>query len=672
MVAMKQNNLNAIRTSHYPRHPSFFDVADELGFYVISEADLECHGFGVFSHSDEEAASWLSSNPAWAAAYLDRAQQLVERYKNHASIIIWSLGNECFYGTNHVRMYKYIKQRDSTRLIHYEPDKNASTADMYSRMYLSLDGIDAQLATFTDKPLILCEFAHSMGNGPGGLLDYIKKFRSEPRMQAGLIWEWSNHGLLAHNKRYSDGPDIGEYYAYGGDFGDEPNDADFILDGMMLSDHSPMPSIYEYSKTIQPVEVAFDSSSKQLTITNHYDFLDLSHLNVTWYVVMDGNETSRQSLELPRLAPHSNHSVAVPSFTSSLTDEAWLFIEFRLRDCRIWAKAGQVVAWEQIYLPKAASALTTRQIDCLNRLQASLNMSQTATHIKISSAETKFDFDLLRGNVSWEDSNHAILQRGPELNFYRALTQNDVAGDHREYWSQARVNEMHPQVRDVSWSSEPSTTSFPFTLTYSMRIAPKVLEWGCEAELIYTINPSTPRTLNLHVKGHFVGNSTPPTLPRIGLLTVLPGEFNQTSFFGRGPHENYRDSKQSARMGNYQKSLDELFTHYDYPQENGNRGDLRWLELHNAVTGATLRITMQDDQGQQRPFDFSARNYYAEDLDRARHPYELAWYRRNETVLNIDYAHNGLGSATCGPGPFEWYRLKPTPFEFTVTFELRN
>ena len=664
LIRMKQSNINSIRTSHYPPHPNFFEVADELGFYVIAEADLECHGFGFTSDNDIVAAEWTSSNPDWTAAYLDRAEQLVERLKNHVSIIFWSLGNECFYGTNHVLMYEYIKQRDPTRLVHYQPDMNATSTDMYSRMYLDMDGIDEILGNFTDKPFILVEFAHALGNGPGGLSDYIKKFRSSPGLQGGHVWQWSGHGLLTKT------PDGTPYYGYGGDFGDFPNDKDWVFNGLVYSDHTPEISLWEYSKTIQPVEVQIDNSTNEVVITNHYDFIDLSKLEATWYVVTDGNESSRTVWDIPQVLPGTNVSVPLPNTNSTTSGESWLFVEFRLRNATVWAEKGHVVAWEQLHLPQKPASSPMRYARQLMSRQSGMNVTQNATHIVLQVSENVYDFDLLRGNVSWRHADNPILQRGPELNFDRALTQNDEAfwGDFESFWDNARIREMHPQIRDVFWSDPSSENAM--TIKFSMHIGPKEKEWGCQAQLTYTIRPSEPAALTINVRGDFFGNNTPPTLPRIGMLTVLPQEFNQASWFGRGPHENYRDCKQSARMGNYAKTVDDLFTYYDFPQENGNRGDLRWLEVGNNVTGTTLRVTMDDDQGKMRPFDFNARHFHWQDLYTAEHPFKLPERKRNETFLNIDYAHNGIGSASVSVRPFPWDRLEAGPFEFNIRYEL--
>ncbi|TDZ24904.1 Beta-galactosidase [Colletotrichum orbiculare MAFF 240422] len=654
LIRMKQSNINTIRTAHQPPHPDFFDVADEIGFYVISEADLECHGFGgEIEDTDEEAAQWTSDSPDWEDAYVDRAHQLVERYKNHASIIIWSLGNECFYGRNLATMTRWIKDRDPSRIIHYEPDREAESVDMYSQMYKAPYSIRDFISNHTDKPFILCEYAHAMGNGPGGLKEYVELFRSEPLVQGGLVWEWSNHGLLKKEG------DI-EFYAYGGDFGDEPNDADFIMDGLTLSDHTPMPSLIEYAKAIQPITVNLTEDGRQFVVTNHYDFLNVNEHDISWHLVLDGQEpTSPTSLELD--VPAGEQQVVSFSFgNTTFVSEAWFTIEFALKNDTVWADKGHVVAWDQLHLNAPPQTNQTKRyvspVKAAKARQSNIQVEQDRTHLKVDNGDSSLDFDLLRGNVSWTANGVDIFQRGPELAFYRALTQNDASqwGDGPD-WEDARVGSMHTQVRDVTWQE----TDAGLDVRYKVRVAPKVQEWGVEADLTYTV---TPGSLSVHARGDFVGNNTPEVIPRIGLMAVLPVEFDEVAWFGRGPGENYKDTKEGCRIGRYEATVDELFTYYDYPQENGNREDLRWLQIGTGDDGVKLDVRRTETE----PFSFTARRYMPYDLDDAKHPHDLE--ALNMTVLHIDYDNHGIGSATVGPKPFEPYRCYTESFDFT--FEL--
>ncbi|KAL0931305.1 beta-galactosidase/beta-glucuronidase [Colletotrichum truncatum] len=653
LILMKRSNINTIRTAHQPPHPDFFDVADEIGFYVISEADLECHGFGKAEKTKEEAGKWTSDNLDWEAAYVDRAHQVVERFKNHASVIIWSLGNECFYGQNLDTMARWIRQRDPSRIIHYEPDRNATSVDMYSQMYESPTSILEFIGNHTDKPFILCEYAHAMGNGPGGLKEYIELFRTEPLIQGGLVWEWSNHGLLKKEG------DI-EYYAYGGDFGDYPNDADFIMDGLTLSDHTPMPSLNEYAKAIQAITVNLTGDGHQMVVTNHFDFHDVNDFSASWHIIQDGQEpTSRQPLNLPSIPAGEQRTVNLPTGNSSFAGESWVTVEFALKNDTVWAEKGHVVAWDQLHLNAPATGNRTRRdVSVRARQSGNLTVKQDRTHLKVENGESSFDFDLLQGNVTWNINGVDVFQRGPELFFYRAQTQNDESeeGD-GPIWVKARVNSMHTQVRDVRWQESDGG----LTVNYKVRVAPKALEWGVEADLTYTVSSDS---LTVHARGDFEGKTKPEVVPRIGLMAVLPTDFNEVSWFGRGPGENYKDTKEGCRIGQYKSSVEDLFTYYDYPQENGNREDLRWLQISNGAGGVTLDARRSEAE----PFSFTAQRYLPYDLDDAKHPYDLK--PLNMTVLHLDYDNNGIGSATVGPRPFEQYRCYAEAFDFTFDLSI--
>jgi len=269
VLLMKRHNINAVRTSHYPNDPRFYDLCDEYGLYVIDEADLECHGFGYTAD-----ANWLSDNSEWEKAYVDRMERMIERDKNHPSIIMWSLGNESFFGRNHEAMAARARFMDPTRLIHYEGDRDAKVADVFSTMYSSVEAM-AELGARTDldKPHILCEYAHAMGNGPGGLKEYWETFYAHKRLQGGFVWEWLDHGIPQHAKNGQ------KYFAYGGDFGDQPNDGNFVIDGLVMPDRTPSPGLIEYKKVIEPVKVEeVNLSAGQVKVTNRYDFISLDHL----------------------------------------------------------------------------------------------------------------------------------------------------------------------------------------------------------------------------------------------------------------------------------------------------------------------------------------------------------------------------------------------------------
>ncbi|CAG9947389.1 unnamed protein product [Clonostachys rosea f. rosea IK726] len=662
LILMKQHNINALRCSHQPNDPRLYEVCDELGLYVIAEADLETHGFDPVERSNikdqnlktrveiqEEsyklAAKWTSDNLEWREAYLDRAVQLVQRFKNYPCIVFWSLGNEAFYGQNHAAMYKWIKENDPTRLVHYEGDREALSADMYSVMYASLDGMKKHITEKTDRPLIQCEFGHAMGNGPGGLSEYIQAFRTEKLLQGGFIWEWCNHGLRTRDDKIF-------YNAYGGDFGDEPNDADFVMDGMTWTDHTPNPGLVEYKKVIEPVTVTKDGD--QLVVRNHYEFIDLGHLDVTWHLVQETGNTEAQPFELPQIKGGESVTVGFPSGVSLGTDSTWFALNFRLKADTKWAKKGHEVAWSQIPL-FGEQQLPLPSVPSEPGSLFSIREKGARLFITSPSFKSHLTFDLIRGNLQWSNEKGKILTKGPELGLYRALTQNDVgeSGD-APVWQRFRVGSAKMHVRSATWKVENGKV----IIVSQVRVQPTVLEWACNATMTYTISEGS---VHLHTQGSFSG-TYPEIMPRVGLTLSLPKYYNAAEWFGRGPGESYLDKKASARFGRWNSSIDELNTAYEWPQENGNRADTRWLRVKSATPGehggATIEARMVT------PFHFSLRKHATDDLDKSKHPHELT--ELDETVLNLDHLQHGLGTGSCGPGPWSQYRLKTGPFEFTT------
>ncbi|KAK7420339.1 hypothetical protein QQX98_002762 [Neonectria punicea] len=432
LVLMKKCNINAIRCAHQPNDPQIYELCDELGLYVIAEADLEAHGFDpvertsikdkhmmtgmeIQETSFKRAARWTSDNPDWEDAYLDRAVQLVERFKNYSSIIFWSLGNEAFYGRNHASMYRWIKNRDPSRLVHYEGDREGVTTDVYSAMYYSIDDLKKHVSEKTDRPLILCEYGHAMGNGPGGLEDYVATFRSEPLLQGAFIWEWCNHGLLKREGKTL-------YHAYGGDFNDHPNDGDFVLDGMVWSDHTDNPGLTEYKKAIEPVSVRI--GGHELEIKSHYHFKDLTHLSASWRLVKESGKTDLFDPELPEIKPDRSVRIDVPVGFEEKTEDTWLEISFRLKHATAWAEEGHEVAWSQLPL------FNEHSLPLCHTLEPGASLTivekQGRLFISTTSFQTLFTFDLVRGTLQWSHEKGPIITKGPELGLFRALTQNDA------------------------------------------------------------------------------------------------------------------------------------------------------------------------------------------------------------------------------------------------------
>jgi beta-galactosidase/beta-glucuronidase len=445
ILIMKRHNVNTVRTSHYPNDPRFLDLCDEYGLYVIDECDLECHGFCFTKDFNR-----VSNDPAWEAAYVDRMERLVHRDKNHACVIFWSLGNEACFGRNHEAMATRARELDPTRLIHYEGDQGLVTADVYSTMYPHVNDLEAvntgkyperwikNQAKMETLPFILCEYAHAMGNGPGNLKEYWDAFYRHRRIQGGCIWEWCDHGIRQRD-------DKGEWFAYGGDFGDLPNDGNFVIDGLVTPDRVPSPGLVEYKKVIQPVLLeALHLEKGRLRVTNRYDFIGLGHLSLGWSVSADGALVASGSLPMPAVAAGASADIIVP-WTKPARPvagaEYWLTIQMLLAEDRNWAPRGHEVAWAQFQLPvKTAAAPAITGVG-----RTPLRCRESGTALVIDGADFRLSFDKIHGTLAdWQAAGMALIDAGPKLHFWRAPSDNDRSwGNHfAAQWEKSGLNSL--------------------------------------------------------------------------------------------------------------------------------------------------------------------------------------------------------------------------------------
>ena len=658
---MKKNNINAVRTAHYPDDPRFYRLCDEYGLYVIDEADLETHGFVII-----DDWSRLSNDKEWEQAYVDRMQRMVERDKNHPSVIIWSLGNESGFGSNHHAMAEWAKQRDDTRLIHYENESrdilNASdyepkeenvAADFFSTMYTSVELMEklGQREDLT-QPHILCEFGHAMGNGPGGFKEYFDTFYKYPRLQGGFVWEWMDHGIRT---RTSEGE---EYFGYGGDFGDSPHDSNFVIDGMVMPDRTPSPALMEYKKVIEPIRVS-DFSLDKLTvlIENRYDFSDLEHIHAQWELT-DGEKLIAQGkLDVSSIKAREKRTVSVPlsDLLSTYCQQsgAILTIKFLQASDTEWAPIGHEIAWEQFIIPVSkASATNTMH----NWKTSPLRVSHYGREIRITGSNFEVAFSERTGAInSWKINNFDLLEAGPKLNFWRALTDNDKLGlvefgeaSISKDWIQKGLNAMQHRRKAVTVEEGDCEV----VITVLEKIAPPVLDWGYEVTTIYKVFESG--VIHIDVDAKKVGKGS-RTLPKIGLQLQLDSSLKNVVWSGRGPGESYPDTKSANRFGVWHSDVEKLFTNYVVPQENGNRTDTEWVSL---TRDDGLGIFVKGNM-----FNFSAREYTTENLDEAAHTYELS--KSGSIELNLDHKVQGIGSASCGPGVLEQYQLLNDSFSFS-------
>ncbi|MER5548140.1 glycoside hydrolase family 2 TIM barrel-domain containing protein [Streptomyces sp. NPDC002589] len=628
VLLMKRHNINAVRTSHYPPHPAFLDLCDELGLWVIDECDLETHGFTEQDWRDNPV-----DDDRWTPALLDRASRMVERDKNHPSVVIWSLGNEAGTGRGLTAMAEWIKGRDSSRLVHYEGDLTCRDTDMYSRMYADHAeverigrGLDGGTLRRRQLPFILCEFAHAMGNGPGGLADYQGLFESHDRLQGGFVWEWIDHGI-AH-------PELG--FAYGGDFGEELHDGNFVCDGLLFPDRRPSPGLVEYKKVIEPVGISGDPGDGTVRITNKQDFADLSALAFSWAYEVDGERVESGVLSVPALVPGESADVKLPAPPAGgPAGEAHWTIRAALAADTPWAAKDHVVAWGQVQVSErrvptvAVTARPATGDDGVVTLGPGTFDARTGTLTAI-------------GDVS---------VTGLRLDVWRATTDNDDGAPWQPdlryglLWRGLGLHRMRHRLDAVETGEH--------TLTVRTRVAPAAREVGLSTVYRWT---SDGERLRLTVSTVPEGDWTVP-LPRLGIRFGLTTA-DAVRWFGGGPGEAYPDTRTASAIGRWQSTVDSMQTPYVRPQENGARIDVRWAELGG------LRI--EGDPA----FSLTARRWTTEQLDAATHLTDLTPLAASAAGVwvNLDHGQHGIGSQSCGPGPLPQYHLRAEPAEFSFVF----
>ncbi len=661
IILMKQHNINAVRTSHYPDDPRWYDLCDQYGLYLIDECDLETHGFIHIKNWGGNPAE----DPAWRDACVDRMVRMVERDKNHPSIIIWSLGNEAHFGCNHEAMAAVARALDPSRPIHYEGDYHLKTADIYSLMYAPpqqvlligqgdeegyrklVNNAPEPGKQFTGQPFVLCEYAHAMGNGPGGLKEYWDLIWQYDRLMGAFVWEWADHGI---RQKTADGR---EYFVYGGDFHDEPNDGHFVCDGLVFPDRRPSPGLIEYKKIIEPVHVeSVDLATGKFSILNRYDFINLNQLNLVWSIMADGKPVQTGHLALPSIPGRKSKTLTLPYSLPEQTQPGTIYhlnLSFQLATDEAWAPAGFETAWAQFDLPVQSAQASLLEIYAM----PSLAIEENETRLIVRGASFEFCFDKVRAVISsWRHQNQPVIKTGPKLNFWRALTDNDRAWSSSKPWRETGLHQLQHRTNRVE--VETLAGGKAIRIKAQVRIAPPVRDCGFLCDYIYTLYGSG--DLMMELQGTPQGQWF-DTIPRIGLEMSLPASYERVQWFGRGPGESYSDTKQANRFGHWQATVDELYTPYIFPQENGNRTDVLWVSIESRqgfgllATGAEL-------------LNFSAHRYSPMDFENAQHTIDLI--PRDELFLHLDYRQNGIGSASCGPPPTEAYLLRPDAFKFSL------
>ena len=662
LIMMKRAGVNAIRTSHYPPHPRVLDLADELGFWVLEECDYETHGF--------EGCGWQgnpSDDARWTEACLDRMERTVERDKNHPSVIIWSLGNEAGAGRNLAQMADWVRRRDPARPVHYEGDHTCAYTDIYSRMYpnyLETEAIGAgrgfifflstpeEAERVRSKPFVMCEYAHAMGNGPGGMDVYDDLTERYPRLHGGFIWEWRDHGLLTRT------PEGIAFYAYGGDFGEVLHDGNFVMDGMLLPDSTPTPSLAEFTRVNQPI--VFDLDRTRLTIRSRYHTLSTEHLRFVAIKEVDGYPAAEATLQVPTVPPEQLATVTLPDDLVSPGDgETWLTVKAELAAPTPWADHGHEVALGQFELTIPDTIMT------LPAWPAPPTRAPDERVITLGPAQ----FDARTGRLL---RLHATEVDGPRLELWRGPTDNDR--------SSARGSFELASPEDTHGEGAPGPSSEQRWRERGLDRLVHRLDhlYVDQDQLLAQVRVAAAGgNLFVDVSYHWwltdglalLVKVTPSagwdcSWPRVGVRFDLPSELRHASWLGTGPNESYPDTRTAARVGRFAADVDELNVRYSRPQETGHRSELRELVISDAA-GPRLSVTTWPNEQHHRP-GFTLSAYTPQQLDRARHPYELV--PSDHVYLFIDDAVHGIGSRACGVDVLPKHALWPIAGQFAIRF----
>jgi beta-galactosidase len=639
---MKQFNVNAVRCSHYPNDPYWLELCDRYGLYVVDEANIESHAF----YHD------VCNDPRYTHAFVERVCNMVERDKNHPSIIFWSLGNESGYGLNHDAAAGWVRGADPSRPLHYEGaiagmwDKGQRVTDVICPMYPQIKDIVQWALDSAGKeyrPLIMCEYSHAMGNSNGSLADYWDAFERYDGLQGGYIWEWIDHGIRQLDAKGN------PYWAYGGDFGDTPNDVNFCTDGLVWPDRTPHPGLYEFKKLAQPVRVeAADLENGRFKIINKQYFTSLAWLRGEWELLVDGKSVRTGALPTLGLGPGDSIELTF-DISGVKSGEGFLNFRFYQREATLWAPADHEVAWEQIALPAQVAEVPVAPTS------STVTAEDRENQIVLRMGNIEAVFDKTSGTlVQFGQHSSNRIVRGPLLNVWRAATDNDgikLQGAQEwkalPKWLGLGLNHASHRLDNIMLNQEGDQPI--------VEIVHRVSGRECWNDFLhshcYQLLPSG----ELLVENAVSLDEGVTDVPRIGVDLILSPDLEQLEWFGRGPWDNYADRKAAAEVGIYQSTVSGQYVPYIMPQEHGHKTDVRWLKLATA-DGHSLQVTGQP------LIEFSASHFTASQLFAAKHTYDLIPHR--EVYLNLDYGQRGLGTASCGPDTLEKYCLLKSTYAF--------
>ena len=669
---IKANNFNAVRASHYPNSPWFYQLCDEIGLYVIDEADNESHGTGPLYFREEDYAERMrkahvriADNQEFIEPTLDRIRSMVIRNRNRPCILVWSMGNECGYGCTFEKSLRWTKETDPTRLTHYESAFYLSTdrvfdtsdIDIFGRMYPAFSEVTDYLDSNPDKPLLLVEYCHSMGNSPGDFKEYLNLTEKYPALCGGFVWEWCDHAI------YRGTAENGKaMYWYGGDHGELQHDGNFCLDGLVYPDRRPHSGLMEYKNVHRPLRAYYDLDRKVLTLENHMDFTDAADfIRGEWTLTLDGIPIDGAPLAdgLPSIRPHSKVEIPL-SFAVPDRGRCFLAINYTLKKEWCCLPAGHELGFDEIRIPTAEPrALKAANLLAPWKSKTMMNVTEKGNLLIIEGENFSYELDTLTGLfVSMKPGMHEILNRPMDFNLWRAPTDNDAPI--ADQWKWERLDHTVTRAYQVKQIELPGTDnesgSGPVIFDIRQSVAAMSVQPLLRISNRTTVFPDGRILLDIQA----VKDPEIETLPRIGLRLFLSEDMNQVSYYGMGPGETYIDKHHSGHHGLFEGTAASMHEDYIRPQENGSHYDCDYVSLSGRKTGLTVAC---GDADSNQTFSFNASVFTQEELEHKRHNYELE--PCGSTVLCIDHQLAGIGSKSCGPDLLPEYSVCSDEYHFT-------
>ena len=660
LTLMKQHNFNAIRSSHYPNAPFFYEMCDKYGFMVIDEADIEAHGpFMIYRKEDTDYnrfKRWnekIADDPVWEEAIVDRVKLMVERDKNRFCIVMWSMGNESAYGCNFEKALEWTKNFDPDRITQYESARyrnydeayDYSNLDVYSRMYPALSEIQEYLDKDGSKPFLLVEYCHSMGNGPGDFEDYFQMIQDNDKMCGGFVWEWCDHAI-AHGTA-ENGKTI---YAYGGDHGEEIHDGNFCMDGLVYPDRTVHTGLLEYKNVYRPARViSYDKESGELMLHNYMDFDDLKdYVKISYELTQDGLVISKGKLPEVSVAPHSegktNLKINVPE-----NGKCYLKLIYHLKKELPLLDEEHILGFDEIEVSKddAKCKLAEKWLQ-KTAVDSELQVNENDTQIHIKGREFAYTIDKRTALFTeMKFAGREYLNHPMELNIWRAPTDNDMYI--KSEWKKAHYDKAYTRA----YTTEVVQGKHGVKITSHASVVAETVQKILDVMITWKIEAAGKIDADIEV----TKDDEFPDLPRFGVRMFLDKKLSAARYFGMGPQESYCDKHQASSHGLYQANVDDLHEDYIRPQENGSHYDCEYVELNNSRYGIVVSA--------ENAFSFNASYYTQEELEKKTHNYELT--ESDSLVFCVDYALNGIGSNSCGPVVLEQYRFDDVLFRFQFT-----